>query len=51
MADNTHRGLELGTGLFVLLGFAALAFGLFGGGLGERGVHSHKRAPVGSNGG
>jgi len=26
MADNTHRGLELGTGLFVLLGFAALAF-------------------------
>ncbi|MCC7462296.1 MAG: outer membrane lipid asymmetry maintenance protein MlaD [Gammaproteobacteria bacterium] len=26
MADNTHRGLEIGTGLFVLLGFAALAF-------------------------
>ena len=26
MADNNHRGLEIGTGLFVLLGFAALAF-------------------------
>jgi phospholipid/cholesterol/gamma-HCH transport system substrate-binding protein len=26
MATNNHRGIEIGTGLFVLLGFAALAF-------------------------
>jgi phospholipid/cholesterol/gamma-HCH transport system substrate-binding protein len=26
MAENPHRGIEIGTGLFVLLGFAALAF-------------------------
>ena len=26
MANNNHRGIEIGTGLFVLLGFAALLF-------------------------
>jgi len=26
MANDNHRGIELGTGLFVLLGFAALGF-------------------------
>lgn len=26
MATSNHRGIEIGTGLFVLLGFAALAF-------------------------
>jgi phospholipid/cholesterol/gamma-HCH transport system substrate-binding protein len=26
MANNNYRGIEIGTGLFVLLGFAALAF-------------------------